>query len=351
MKKDEKRIKYFREIIREGKTKKTQFLGKTFSTKFFLKFCSNLVEPSFICFQILNYEPGNRTKEEIAMATPWLYNLKYFYDFISLKESENNAQSLIRKLAWGINRKVFQKNTLIKRAGEKDKFINIILEGNIIKLDIIKYRQVLSMEEYLIYLIKMKLINEQEILKKCRIFNKSFIELKDNNIKSFCLENNINNYEMLKKKAIEELNEIGMNINVDMKEDELNEEEIKFINIDIYLKLFFMEINPKRQHEQNKAYFNFYLFKYVKSRKLKDGFFFGNFIKEEIKENSTYITQNRCNIGTINKELHYNEILYQPMLNKKKKIFNEIKNNFFIFHHIKDDFFCNNYAQLNNYGL
>ena len=183
MKKDEKRIKYFREIIREGKTKKTQFLGKTFSTKFFLKFCSNLVEPSFICFQILNYEPGNRTKEEIAMATPWLYNLKYFYDFISLKESENNAQSLIRKLAWGINRKVFQKNTLIKRAGEKDKFINIILEGNIIKLDIIKYRQVLSMEEYLIYLIKMKLINEQEILKKCRIFNKSFIELKDNNIK------------------------------------------------------------------------------------------------------------------------------------------------------------------------
>ena len=338
-------IKYFREIIREGAKKKTQFLGKTFSTKFFLKYCSNLVKPSFVCFQILSYEPENRTKEDIEMASPWLNNLKYFYNFISLKETEENAQSLIKKLTWIINRKAFHKNTIIKRAGEKDKFFNIILEGNIIKLDLIKYRKVLSVEEYLIYLIKMKLINENEIIKKCRIFNKSLIEIKDNNIKSFCIENNVNNYDMLKKKAIKELNEIGMNINLNMKEDELNEEDIQFKTIDNYLQLFSIEVNPKRQHEHNKAYFNFYLFKYEKSRKLGDGLFFGNFLKEEIKENSTYISENRCNIGIINKELQYNEELYEEIFNKKKKIFNEIKKNFFIFHHINEEFFCNNYAQ------
>ena len=208
MKKNEgQRVRYFREIIREGRKKKAQFLGRTFSTKFFLKYCSNLVQPSFVCFQILSYEPENRTKEDIDMASPWLNNLKYFYNFISLKETENNAQSLLKKLTWVINRKVFKKNTIIKRAGEKEKFINIILEGNIIKLDLIKYRLILSVEEYLIYLIKMKLIKEHEIVKKCRIFNKSLIELKDNNIKSFCIQNNINNYERLKKKAIEEINE------------------------------------------------------------------------------------------------------------------------------------------------
>ena len=345
IKKDEKRIKYFREIIREGKKKKTQFLGKTFSAKFFLKFCSNLVEPSFVCFQILSFEPENRTKEDIEMASPWLINLKYFYNFISLKETEHNTQFLLKQSTKAINRKVFQKNTIIKRAGEKDKFFNIILEGNIIKLDLITYRLVLSMEEYLIYLIKMKLLNENEIVKKCLLINKSLIEIKDNNFKSFCIENNYNNYEILKKKAIKELNEIGMNINLNMKDDILNEEDIKFKSIDDYLKLFLIEINPKRQHEQNKAYFNFYLFKYQKSRILKDGFFFGDFLKEEIKENSTYITENRCNIGIINKVLHYGEDTYKTILNKKKKIFHEIKKNFFIFHDINEDFFCDNYAR------
>ena len=344
-KNEEQRIKYFREIIREGRKKKTQFLGKTFSTKFFLKYCSDLVQPSFVCFQILSYEPENRNKDDIDKASPWLKNLKYFYNFISLKETEDNTQSLIKKLTWVINRKVFQKNIIIKRAGERDKYFYIILEGNIIKLDLIKYRQVLSIEEYLLYLIKMKLIDEKEILKKCRIFNKSIVELKDNNIKSFCIENNIYNYEMLKKKAIKELNEVGLIINPNIREDVLGEEDIKFKNLDNYLKLFFIEINPKRQHEQTKAYFTFYLFKYEISRRLNDGFFFGTFLKEELKENSTYISENRCNIGIINKEFYYNEDIYEAILNKKKKIFQEIKQNFFIFHHIKEDLFCNNYAQ------
>ena len=345
MKRKEDRKKTFREIMKDQGKKRTHLLGKTFSKKFFLKLCSNLVDPSVVCFQILSYEPENRTKDDIERASPWLKNLEYFYDFISLKETEDNIISLIKKLTWVINRKVFQRNTIIKREGEKDNYFNLILEGNIIKLDLVKYKQVLSVEEYLTFLIKMKLINENEIVNKCRIFHKSLIELTDNNIESFCIKNNINNYEILKKQAIKELNKVGININTNIKEDGLIEENITFKSIDNYLKIFYIEKNPKRQNEQQKAYLNFYLFKYEKSRKLKNGLFFGNFLKEEIKENSTYISENKCNIGIINKSLYCNGELYEAILNKKKKIFHEIKRSFFIFHYIKEDYFCNNYAQ------
>ena len=78
MKRKEDRKKTFREIMKDQGKKRTHLLGKTFSTKFFLKYCSNLVDPAFVCFQILSYEPENRTKDDIDKASPWLKNLKYF---------------------------------------------------------------------------------------------------------------------------------------------------------------------------------------------------------------------------------------------------------------------------------
>ena len=342
--KNEKRKRYFHDIIKIGGTQKNNFLGRTFSTKFFLKFCSDMVEPGFICFQILSYEPENRTKDDIEKASPWLKTLNYFYDFISLKETKQTTDLLINKLAWVLNRKKYQPNAIIKRAGERKNFFYLVLDGNILKLDIVIYRENLSLEEYLIYLIKMELINETEIINKCRILNKKFVEIKENSIKNFCKKNNINNYENLKKKAINELNNLGLYINENFEEEELNNDNINFKSIDNYLKIFLIKINPKRQHEQEKAYFNFYLPKYEKNIKLLNGYFFGNFLKNEIKENSTYISENLSNIGVLNKDLHYNDELYEPINSKKKKIFKELKKNFFIFHHIKEEVFLNNYA-------
>ena len=343
-KNDIKRKKYFRDIIRLGASKKHNFLGRTFSTKFFLKYCSDLVKPSFICFQILTYEPENRTKEDIEKASPWLKNLDYFYKFISLKETEENTESLLNKLTWVLYRKIFKKNYILKRAGEKNRVFNLILQGNILKLDIVIYRQILSLEEYLIYLIKIKLLNEKEILNKCKLLNKSFIDISETSIKSFCIKNQINNYKSMKLEAIKDLNKLGMDINENFEEEELINEEISYNSIDNYLKIFTIIINPKRHHEQSKAYYNFYLAKYQENGKLNDGFFFGNFLKDEIKENSTYISQDRCNIAILNKEKHYNDELYESILNKKRKIFYEIKHNFFIFHHIQENTFCDNYA-------
>ena len=292
--------KYFQDILKLG-GKRHAFLGKTFSTKFFLKFCSNKVEPSFICFQILNYEPENRTKEDIDKASPWIKTLKYFYDFVSLKETEESANLLLNRIVWVLFRKTFFKTSIIKRAGDKNNIFFLILEGNLVKLDLVVHREILSLEEYLIYLIKIKLMNENEIFNKCLSLNKSFVDINENSIKKFCIKNNIDNYEILKKKAIKDLNNLGFDIYENYEEEELDDENITISSINKYLKIFVNQINPKREHAPQKAFFKFYIFKYEINGRLAKGFFFGNFLKEKLKDNSSYISEGRCNICILNK--------------------------------------------------
>ena len=345
-KKNEKQKRYFHEILKLGGTGKRRhfFLGKTFSTKFFLKFCSDMIDPECVCFHILKYEPENRTKEDIKKASPWLKTLNYFYDFISLKESEESCDSLINGLTWVLFREEYTKNKIIKRAGENSNCFYLILSGNLQKLDLVIYREVLSLEEYLIYLIKLKIIKENGIFKKSKLLNRTFVNIGEDNIKKFCAKNKMNNYEYIKKRAIRELNELGLDVPEEYDEDIINKNEINLKSIDNYLKIFVIQANAKRQHDPKKAYFNFYLSKYEKNGTCKTGFFFGNLLKEEINDNSLYITETKSNIGIFNKEENYSEELFEFVANKNKKIFKELNNKFFLFHQIKEEVLCNNYA-------
>ena len=103
-----RQIKKFKEILRQGKkTKRNYFLGKTFSAKLFIKLCSKTVDSSIICLEILNYEPENKTKEDIETVLPWMKNLKYIYEYISMKETETKKNEILRQIIWLLYRKIF----------------------------------------------------------------------------------------------------------------------------------------------------------------------------------------------------------------------------------------------------
>ena len=122
-----------------------------------------------------------------------------------------------------------------------------------------------------------------------------------------------------------------------------------FDSLENYLKIFYFHTSAKSLHDKRKAYFNFYLPYYVINGEIKKGKFFGNLLKEEIKDTSTYVSKNKCFMGVINKEMHYTRDLYESIIKKKKKIFKEFINNFFIFHHINKDSFSNIYAPFISY--
>ena len=336
-------IKNFKDILKDKKKKNKYFLGRTFSAKLFIRLCSKIVDPSIVCLEILNFEQENRTKGDIETVLPWMKNLKYFYEYASTEETEIKKNEILRQIIWLLYRKIFYQNTIIKKNNDNNKLLYILLEGNLLKYDLVIYRKVLSFEEYLIYLIKMEILKENKIVNQCKNFNKSFVDINTNTVKEFIENNNcVYNYEALKNQALKELIQYGV-IFPKINPKSPTQEEFKFKSIDNYLKIFLFKSDQKSSYEQTKAYFNFYLGKYVRNGDIKKGQIIGNFLKEEMKDNSKYITKEKCIIGIYDKGKNYSEHLNEAFTDKMKRIFEKIKNNFFIFHDINENNFYNNY--------
>ena len=347
-----RQILNFKEIIKKGKKVKGRyFLGKTFSAKLFIKLCSKVVDISIIALEILNFEKENRTKEDIETVLPWMKNLYYFYEFISIKETEESKKEILRQFIWLLYRKIFNKNSIITKIDNINNFSCIILEGYLIKIDLVIYREVLSLEEYLIYLIKMEIMNEKEIINKCKILNKSFVDINTNSIKEFCDKSgDLYNYFSLKDQAMKELIECGIIFEKKPKKKKIIEsQDYKIESIDNYLNIFIFKTNAKASHDIAKAYYSFYLGKYTKNGIMKKGQYIGSFLREEMKDNSKYIAKEKCVVAVFNKERDYTDKLYKAYIEKMIRIFKEIKTKFVMFHSIQNDIFYTKYVPHLNY--
>ena len=347
----QRQIKNFKEIIKQGKKSKNKyFLGKTFSAKLFIKLCSKIVDTNIICLEILNFEKENRTKEDIETVLPWMNNLTYFYEYISMKETEESRREILKQLIWLLYRKIFYKNSIIKKIDDINDFLYIILEGYLIKIDLVMYREVLSLEEYLLYLIKMEIMNEKEIINRCKILNKSFININTNSIKEFCdSSNNIYDYYAIKEQAIKELKDCGIIFQKKSKKNIKENQEYKIKSVDNYLSIFLVKSNPKASHDMAKAYYNFYLGKYTKNGILNKGQYVGSFLREEMKDTSKYVAKEKCIVAIFNKERYYSDKLYNAYIEKMTRIFADIKNKFAMFHSITNDIFNKKYVPFMHY--
>ena len=151
------------------------FNSRTFNSKLFLKLTGDFIHPSIVCVQTLRYERENRKLAEIERAIPWLKTFSDFMNFINLKETNESSYKLLIELTWILFYRYCQKNIIFKKPAEKNEYAFILLKGTMLKLDIVFKREYITVEEYLIYLIKMKLIREKKIIKFCRRLNNFYI--------------------------------------------------------------------------------------------------------------------------------------------------------------------------------
>ena len=63
-----------------------------------------------------------------------------------MKETEESRREILKQLIWLLYRKIFYKNSIIKKIDDINDFLYIILEGYLIKIDLVMYREVLSLE-------------------------------------------------------------------------------------------------------------------------------------------------------------------------------------------------------------
>ena len=333
--KNVKRIKRNNEDFKLLK-KKIKELGSTFCSKLIIKLTSKIFIPD-LYLQILKYEYNNRTNDDIAKTLPRFQSLESLNDYIKYKEDEkqNNSSKIILELAWISFYKYKKKLSFVKKANEDKNNFYLVLNGNVSKFNLTFKKEKISIEEYLIYMIKMKLLQEQQILYKCNKLNNAYINLDINNFRTYFMTNKNYNFKELKHRAKKELLEAGFIFTKNNK--------VIIPSYENYLKLSFFR-TVERNDTQTR--FNLFIGNYIKVNTISKGNYIGDLSKNENNEGCTYICDTKCDICYVNKLDSDRSKLYNLILEKYKKIFKKIKNKFYIFKDTSEDICLNNIVPL-----
>ena len=315
------------------------FHSKTFASKLLLKFASNIIDPIIVCLQTLKFEPENRKKEEIEMTIPYLKTLDNFKDYVQFQEKEKSSLDLMAKFAKITFYQYNRENTILKRTGSLNDIFYILLNGTIDKYTLVFQKVSVTLEQYLYYLVKLELVNEYEIIKNCHKLNKSIINIGGDvlSISNFFKKNKKFNYYEMQKQAEMELTDLNFDGNFYQKG------MLKRVpSIENFLKIF--DFNKNVRKNEGKPKINIWLGKYRLASHLMKGQFFSNISDESIKENNIYICKSNCDIGQIDRNKFIENEIYLSIQLKVQKLFAKTKNDFYLFHGIKDEKFLNDYA-------
>ena len=316
--------------------KKLKELGTTFCSKLIIKLTSKIVIPD-LYLQILKYEFNNRTNSDIAKTIPRFQKLDSLNEYIKFKEDKNNNNNskIIIELAWASFYKYKKKLTFIKKANENRNFFYLILNGSLSKLNLTFKKEKISIEEYLLYMIKMKLLQEKQIVYKCNKLNKAYVNLDINNFRTYFTENKNYNFKELKQRAKRELLEAGFKI--------LPDNRVVIPNIENYIKLSLFQTDERNDTQTR---FNLFIGHYIKTNTLSKGNYIGDLSPNDNNEGCSYICDKNCDICYVNKNDKFRTKLYDLMLQKYRRIFKEIKNKFYIFKDTSEDICLNNFVPL-----
>ena len=109
----------------------------------------------------------------------------------------------------------YKKGQFIKHSYDADNFFYMIFSGSIAKIDIKYTRSYLTFKEYLVHLIKLKLLGENYIYKRCLKRNKKIFPFDENIDVLVTKDINMDHYDELIKKIKNEIKESPWNQNTD----------------------------------------------------------------------------------------------------------------------------------------
>ena len=323
--------------MRKKTKKSTFFSSKTFAAKLFLKLTNNAIDPVISCVSILKFEPQNRSNDEIRQTLPWLSSLQDFFTFICLKEEEEGSINLLMEVAWILFYQFSKKYSIIRRAGEKQDFFYLVLNGSVIELQLVFKNECLNEEDYIKHLIKMDILEEREIINKCLMYNKQELNIENiETIEEFCFNNKFD-YKRIYNLAITELKDLGYDLeNVNLTP-----------SIEKYIKATTVENEIKRKSIENAVKKYFYVPHYEIVGKIEQGRFIGNLsINCTQKDYRAYISLENSDIGYINKTEYKTSKVFKLIKAKMRKIFRDSYQMYFIFNGLVRDYFVKHYAKL-----
>ena len=303
---------------------KTLLHSKSYNNVSDSEFCA-LFSNFETIIEILKLEPQNRVNFQVKQLIPFISKMPYLFDFLTLNETEQTLQKFLIEFCWLLTYENYEKNKIIQKIRHPSDNFYLIISGNIAVLDLILTNECLTEEEYIIFLIKMYLLKETEIIKICLKYNKKILNVNNENIQNFCESGYKFKYKELKIKAISELSKY--NFNIEKYQD-------KIPSLDNYISLTKIETkeNQKGEEKQFKKYF--IIPHYEKVAELKRGRNIGDLCKiNNFKniEKYTFVAIENSIIGIIRKLKYDRPLLFNPIIIKKEFYIKNILKKFFIF--------------------
>ena len=235
-----------------------------------------------------------------------------------------------------INYHRFLKGNIIQKMYEVDKFFFMIVTGEIVKLGIKYKKETATFKEYILYLIKLQLLEENFLLNDCIEKNQDLFPFKS--------ERNI-------IKLIYKIK--GFNFKNEFKKIKTQIKSSKWRNNPNSIEDFFSLINPsfingKQSFLSKEMKFPIIFPVYIKDETFGPNTFIGNLLKcKGIKEFSSYICINNADILYLDKSSVAPGCKLMNIMNNRFSISvieNIIKKSI-IFKNTNSDYLINNYSQ------
>ena len=279
-------------------------------------------------------------KKSTALSETIASNLKKIPEikqYINENNKENESK-IFFELAKYLKYNRYKKGNFIKHTYESDNFFYMIFSGNIAKIDIKYIRTYFTFEDYLKHLIKLKLLGEHYVYKKCLKKNKRIFPF-DENIDILTTKDiNLKHYDGLINKIKNEINNSPWY------------QEGKEINsIQDFIELYNPKISDNEYtFNRNENKYPTFLPIYIFDKYLKPISFIGQLTKPKgIKLLSAYVCLSSSSVFYINKtEIDsFNNLFTLFQKNVSEDVIKKLFEGHFLFQDTDIDFLSKNYSR------
>ena len=279
-------------------------------------------------------------KKSTALSETIASNLKKIPEikqYINENNKENESK-IFFELAKYLKYNRYKKGNFIKHTYDSDNFFYMIFSGNIAKIDIKYIRTYFTFEDYLKHLIKLKLLGEHYVYKKCLKKNKRIFPF-DENIDILTTKDiNLKHYDDLIKKIKNEINNSPWY------------QEGKEINsIQDFIELYNPKISDNEYtFNRNENKYPTFLPIYIFDKYLKPISFIGQLTKPKgIKLLSAYVCLSSSSVFYINKtEIDsFNNLFTLFQKNVSEDVIKKLFEGHFLFQDTDIDFLSKNYSR------
>ena len=188
---DKKLLSSVKKINKSPKKPRTSV--KVFSQRIILN--KNISSKVDLCLFALSTVPTKRNPELINYIKTYLKSMPSFMNIISKEQNNNLSENLIEQISIHLRHEFIPKNNLVCRYGEHGEKFYIILKGKVSFFIPKILKCYLNLEEYILYLMQLRMNDEFEIINNLLIENRPHFPIEDDNLDEYL----INEYESYKR--------------------------------------------------------------------------------------------------------------------------------------------------------